>query len=91
MLLRTSLCLIFVCASGVTAARDIKHSSAAGGSCADAATLAAQHNARPRARAGTVSAPANATRPVKPRSNVHADTPSRTPLRWHSFLPGMFR
>ncbi|CAA9339972.1 MAG: hypothetical protein AVDCRST_MAG71-2167 [uncultured Lysobacter sp.] len=88
MLIRTSLCLMFACATTVATARDVKYGSAAEEKCADSATVAAQSDERARVRNGAMRAPA---RPAKSRSSLQGDAGSRPSLRWHSFLPGMFR
>lgn len=84
MLTRICLCLLIALASATVAAREVKLSSANGGSCPD--TIAgSKEPARSSARA---TAPARET---KAKPSVHSDTGNRQSPRWHSFLPGMFR
>ena len=83
---RICLCLLIVVASSTVAAREIKLSSANGGSCPEATSLARQ---TPRAAPRAI-APA---REAKAKPTVHSDASGgrmQSP-RWHSFLPGMFR
>jgi len=87
---RICLCLLIVVASSTSAAREIKLSSANGGSCPES-TAMEREAARPEARAA--AAPARTAKPVKPA--MHSDAASNSGRmqspRWHSFLPGMFR
>jgi hypothetical protein len=86
-MLRISLILLLVFSS-TAVAREVKLSSAHGGSCPDAAADAAA------AKPGTRKPPVvreSTVRESKPRPSVHSDVPSARPTRWHSFLPGMFR
>lgn len=84
---RTSLCLVIAIAfaSGGVAAREVKLSSADGGSCPDAAAQ----------KAPTRKSPVRDTAPVREsrsRPALHSDSDVGTrPTRWHSFIPGMFR
>lgn len=87
MPIRVFVCLLFACLSAAVAAREIRHGAAAGGSCADPATAAAQVRADTSpARAADMPA-----REAKPRPAVSSGSGPRPTLRWHSFLPGMFR
>ncbi|MFC3551401.1 hypothetical protein ACFOLC_10305 [Lysobacter cavernae] len=86
-MLRICLCLLIVVASTTVAAREIKLSSANGGSCPDAVSL----NKETVRTAPRTTAPA---REVKAKPSVHSDAGSSGRMqspRWHSFLPGMFR
>jgi hypothetical protein len=88
---RLCLCLLIACMSTGVAARDIKHSSPNSGSCA---TQSSETASEPGALAKDRLRPARATAPVREpatRPALHGDTPARPALRWHSFLPGMFR
>ena len=83
---RTALCLLIVLASATVAAREVKLSSANGGSCPEAATEKDANRALNR----------SATPPTRdskaPRPSVHSDIGNaRSTNRWNSFLPGMFR
>lgn len=81
---RLCLCLLIVCASAGVAARDVKSSSANGGSCPEpSAEPIVPAKEKPRAAAPV--------REARPRPALHGDLPARPSLRWHSFLPGMFR
>ena len=84
---RICLSLLIAFASAGVAARDVKMSSANGGSCPD--SIADQEpSARVSARK---PAPARET---KAKPTVHSDSAGNGRLqspRWHSFLPGMFR
>jgi len=84
---RICLCLLIALASAGVAARDVKLSSANGGSCPDS-IAADKESARASVRKGP---PARETQ-AKPA--VHGDAVGNGRLqspRWHSFLPGMFR
>jgi len=86
MSIRFWLCLVVALASTSAAARDVKLASAGGGggsSCPDAAATAEAEPERTR----RTSVPG---RPVRTKPGLHSDSGSRT-MRWHSFLPGMFR
>lgn len=91
-MLRLCCCLLIAFASASVAARDVKYSSPNGGGCpTDAAEVSAVDQAKPR----PVRAPAPVREATKPRPALHGDSDGgarRAPsLRWHSFLPGMFR
>lgn len=84
---RICLSLLIALASAGVAAREVKLSSANGGSCPD--SIADKEPAR--ASVGKKAPPARETR-AKPA--VHDDAIGNGRLqspRWHSFLPGMFR
>lgn len=84
---RFCLCLLIAFASATVAAREVKLSSPNSGSCPD---QAAEAELTPKQKAQ----PARATTPVResrPRAVLHSDSVPRPSLRWHSFLPGMFR
>ena len=86
-MLRTCLCLLLALASAAVAARDIKLSSANGGSCPDSVVD------KGPATASTRKAPPPA-RETRAKPSVHGDAIGNGRLqspRWHSFLPGMFR
>jgi hypothetical protein len=81
-----SLLVLLVCAD--VAAREIRLSSpdSSGGS-ADS-TPAAKAQPRKPVAATRDATPAHE---VRPRPSVHGDAMTDPRLRWHSFLPGMFR
>lgn len=81
---RIGLCLLILLACGHVAAREVKLSSPDGGSCPD--TLAAPKTARKPATPAREAANETRVRPT-----VHGDANTGPRLRWHSFLPGMFR
>ena len=84
---RICLSLLIAFASAGVAARDVKMSSANGGSCPDSVAEQAQ----PALVSVRKAPPARETK-VKP--TVHSDSAGNGRLqspRWHSFLPGMFR
>lgn len=86
-MLRLCLCLLIAFASASVAARDVKYSSPNSGACPEQA-------AEPTAVDKAKLRPARTTAPVReprPRPALHSDSGSRPGLRWHSFLPGMFR
>ncbi len=85
-MLRICLVLIFAF-SGTAVAREVKMSSANGGSSTDAADTAP---ASPGTRKPAVARETPA-REAKARPTVYSDVPAARPSRWHSFLPGMFR
>lgn len=83
---RICLCLLIALASAGVAAREVKLGSADDGSCAEnpPARPSKQKIAPPRE-----GAPARETRA---RPSLHSDSDGVTGrVRWHSFLPGMFR
>lgn len=91
-MLRLCCCLLiaFASASASVAARDVKYSSPNSGGCpTDDAEVSAVAKAKPR----PVRAPAPVREAAKPRPALQGDSGSRPApaLRWHSFLPGMFR
>lgn len=84
---RICLCLLIALTSAGVAARDIKLSSANGGSCPDSVA-----EDRESARASVRKAPP--ARETRAKPAVHGDAIGNGRLqspRWHSFLPGMFR
>lgn len=84
---RLCLFLLIACASAAVAAREVKLSSPNSGACPEEATeTVVPTKAKPRP-SGAVS-PARGSRL---RPTLHSDAPVRPSLRWHSFLPGMFR
>lgn len=86
---RLCLCLLIACASAGAAARDVKHSSPNGGSCpSQSAEAETDASAKDRLRPARATAP---VREARTRPALHSDSPARPSLRWHSFLPGMFR
>lgn len=83
-MLRICLCLLIALASAGVAARDIKLSSANGGSCPD--SVADKEPAATSTR--------KPPREIRAKPSVHGDAIGNGRLqspRWHSFLPGMFR
>lgn len=83
---RIYLCLLIAFTSANVAARDVKMSSANGGSCPDSVAD------KEPARASVRKAPP--ARETKAKPTVHSDSASNGRLqspRWHSYLPGMFR
>lgn len=88
-MLRLCCCLLIAFASASVAARDVKYSSPNSGACPEeTAEVSAAAKAKPR----PVRAPAP-VREAAPRAALPGDSGSRPApaLRWHSFLPGMFR
>lgn len=83
---RIVLCLLIALASSIVAARDIKLSSANGGSCPDS-IAEAKESARTGVRKAT---PARETQ-AKPAVGDAVGNERLQSPRWHSFLPGMFR
>jgi|GEM_PF-2699654 len=86
---RIVLCLLLAVLSTSVAAREVKMSSPGGGGCADAEPVeTATGAAAPTPASGKVVAPASES-----RHGLRPDVePHRVPgVRWHSFLPGMFR
>lgn len=83
---RICLCLLIAVVSTGVAAREVKMSSANGGSCPESSDKAATK----RSMVDRDPAPA---RPSRPRPSLHSDSDvtAGKPGRWHSFLPGMFR
>lgn len=84
---RICLCLLIAFASAGVTAREVKMSSANGGSCPEA-TAAKAAKSRPVIERDPAPA-----RPSRPRPSLHSDSDvtAGKPARWHSFLPGMFR
>ncbi|MDX1550667.1 hypothetical protein [Novilysobacter spongiicola] len=84
---RIVLCLLLAVLSTSVAAREVKMSSPDGGGCADAESVATATSAAAPA-SGKVAAPASES-----KHGLRPDVePHRVPgVRWHSFLPGMFR
>ena len=93
MLLRACFCLLLAAPGAAIAGRDVNYSAPNSGACTDSATVSAQVAAG--ARKNPAAAPAASTsspaRDAKPRASVQGDGPARPSVRWHSFLPGMFR
>jgi hypothetical protein len=86
---RLCCCLLIAFASASVAARDVKYSSPNSGACPEQ-TAGAPATDKVRLR------PAHAPAPVResePRPALRGDSSPRPApaLRWHSFLPGMFR
>lgn len=87
-MLRLCLCLLFALSSATVAAREVKMSSPNSGACPDAPASSENEADTSTGPAARATAPRETT--VKP--SLHSDVPSRmNSLRWHSFLPGMFR
>jgi hypothetical protein len=87
MPIRLCLCLLIACTSASVAARDVKFSSPNSGACPEQSAqtiVPAKEKLRPSATTAPV-------RESKPRPTLYNDAPARPSLRWHSFLPGMFR
>ncbi len=87
-MLRSSLCILLLCASTTVVARDIRMHSANGeeGVC-PSAEAEVQDNAKPVAARA-----APPTKRLKQPATVRGGGDTRTHgPRWHSFLPGMFR
>lgn len=85
-MLRICLCLLIALTSASVAARDIKMSSANGGSCPDSVA-----DKQPASGSVRKAPPARETRA---NPGVNSDSAGNGRLqspRWHSFLPGMFR
>lgn len=86
---RIVLCLLLAALSTTVAAREVKMSSPDGGGCADAEPVATvPGTSAPAPASGKAAAPASES-----RHGLRPDVePHRVPgVRWHSFLPGMFR
>ncbi|GHA83770.1 hypothetical protein [Cognatilysobacter bugurensis] len=86
-MLRLCCCLLIAFASASAPARDFKYSSPNSGGCPE---QTAEVSAADKAKVRPARAPAP-VRETKPRPALHGDSGSRTSVRWHSFLPGMFR
>lgn len=88
-MLRLCCCLLIAFASATVAARDVKYSSPNSGGCPEQ-TAAASSTDKAKLRPARTPAP---VREAKPRPALHGDSSPRSApaLRWHSFLPGMFR
>ena len=87
-MLRSTLCILLLLASSTVASRDLRLQSHNGeeGTC-PAAEADIAGEAKPAA--APTAAPAKRT---KPPTTVRGGDNTRTQgLRWHSFLPGMFR
>ena len=84
---RIVICLLLAALSTSVAAREVKMSSPNSGACADAEPASSGSGA-PAPASGKVAAPASES-----RHGLRPDVePHRVPgVRWHSFLPGMFR
>lgn len=83
---RVLLCLLIAFACGNVVAREVKLSSPGGESC-DASLPAPKAAAKkPAARVRN-----NAAAEARVRPTVHGDANIAPRMRWHSFLPGMFR
>ena len=86
---RICLCLLFAFATATVAAREVKLSSADSGSCAqcaDAGDAPRASTHKPDGAHDVQSAHEGRSRPT-----VHSDVNAAPRLRWHSFVPGMFR
>lgn len=85
---RLCLCLLLLLACADLAAREVRLSSADSGSAPDTASAAPAPKAEPR----RTTAPRDAApHEARVRPSVHSDVGSGPRMRWHSFLPGMFR
>lgn len=88
---RLAFCLLLVCVSATVGAREVRLLDANGesGTCPEiaSAVAAADERAKPR----NTTAPATAREAKAGKPTVRGDAGARQPLRWHSFLPGMFR
>lgn len=84
---RICLCLLIVFATATVAAREVKLSSADSGSCAQCADA----SDTPRAATHKPDGAHDAQRDSHSRPTVHSDVNAAPRLRWHSFVPGMFR
>lgn len=83
---RICLCLLIALTSAGVAARDVKMSSANGGSCPESVV--------DKDEAAPTGARKAALRDAKAKPTVHSDSVGNGRMqspRWHSFLPGMFR
>lgn len=84
---RISLCLLVLIASTtVVAAREVKLCSEGSGSGGSDIVVAR----KPSTQKSPIVREAPG-RDDKPQPTLHSDVGSGRPLRWHSFLPGMFR
>ncbi|QSX79549.1 hypothetical protein [Agrilutibacter solisilvae] len=88
---RTALCLLIAIASTGAVARESKLSAADDGGCPGHNPRQTTERATAREAAPSLP-PANKTK-VSPRGGGDSDVaPGRVPsVRWHRFLPGMFR
>lgn len=84
---RICLCLLMLLACANVAAREVRLSSPDSGACPDT-VAAAKPAVRKPAAPVREAAPASESR-VRP--SVHGDVGNAPRMRWHSFLPGMFR
>ncbi len=87
-MLRSTVCILLLCASTTVMARDIRMQSHNGeeGTC-PSAEAEAQDGAKPVSpRAATPAKRPNQPSTVRGGDNTRTHGP-----RWHSFLPGMFR
>lgn len=86
---RLCFCLLMLLACADVAAREVRLSSADSGSAPDTAGAAAP---APKSDARRNAAPRDAANhEARVRPSVHSDVGSGPRMRWHSFLPGMFR
>lgn len=83
---RILLSLLIVCASASVAAREVKMSSPDSSSCADTPVEQKADARKPVPTRDTMPA-----REARTRPSVHGDVGVGPRLRWHSFIPGMFR
>jgi len=80
-----SLLVLFACAD--VAAREVRLSSPDSGACPETLAAAKAEARKPAA----VVRDAPPARDVRVRPSVHGDVGTGPRVRWHSFLPGMFR
>ncbi|MDQ3228574.1 MAG: hypothetical protein M3Q13_02400 [Pseudomonadota bacterium] len=87
-MLRSTLCILLLCASTTVLARDIRMQSPNGeeGTCPTA-----EAEANDDAKPVTPRAPTPAKRAKQPTTVRSGDNTRTHGPRWHSFLPGMFR
>ncbi|GAB1596794.1 hypothetical protein [Lysobacter claricitrinus] len=84
---RICLCLLMLLACADVAAREVRLASPDSGACPDTVSAAKAEVRKPAAPIRD-AAPA---RESHVRPSVHGDVGNAPRLRWHSFLPGMFR
>lgn len=86
---RICLCLLIAFATATVAAREVKLSNADSGSCAACSdVIDAPRAATHRPDGARDPQPAHEPRS---RPTVHSDVNAAPRVRWHSFVPGMFR
>lgn len=89
MMLRITLCLLFLAMSSTVAAREVKMSSPNGSGCPDDGICGNSNEIAPISP--RVTAPSSESSKIKPGIRTEAPA-SRTPtIRLQSFVPGMFR